>query len=70
MPDIEETFYPTVAFGFSGPKGKERLHRMWIGTAGTLDWRPEPMLDLATGAIRPPSIAGYVPQEEEEDAGG
>ena len=64
----DEEFYPTVAFGFSGSKGQEKLHQMWIGTMGTIDWRPVPIVELGKGnAPRKNAIAGYVPEEDEEE---
>lgn len=66
MDEDDEVFYPTVAFGFSGPKGQEKLHQMWIGTLGTIEWRPVPLLQLAKGNKRPAAIAGVVEQEDED----
>ena len=57
----DETFYPTIAFGFSKVAGKDVLHQMWISNLGDIDWRPVPMIELAKGATYRPSIAGTIP---------
>ena len=62
MPD-DEVFYPTLAFGFSG----ERLMQLWVGSLGGQDWRKVPTLDLPK-TVKPQSIAGFVPIEDEDDA--
>ena len=60
MPEIEETFYPTVAFGFSPVDGRDWLHQLFVGDRGTLDWRPVPMIDMARKTDRPPAVAGFI----------
>ena len=65
MPD--ETFYPTIAFGFSKVQGKDILHQMWISNMGDIDWRPVPMIELGRGATDyKPSIAGTIPLEPDD----
>ena len=60
----KEPYYPTVAFGFIMLEGKTILHQMWVDQWGKVEWRPVPMLDLPKHT-RSDSIAGFVPEEEE-----
>ena len=57
----DEVFYATVAFGFS----HDRLHQMWLGTMGTVDWRPVPMIELGKQPPKPAAIAGWVSEDDE-----
>ena len=59
----DEQYFPTVAFGF--PEGDKRLHQMWIGNFGTLDWRPVPIIKLGK-VTRQPTIAGVLPWEDDD----
>ena len=64
----DETFYPTMGFGFAKHQGKDRLHQMWISNMGDIDWRPVPMVDLAKGATEfKAAIAGTIPPWDGED---
>ena len=62
MDDPEEQFFPTLAFGFAGPRGHEKLMQLWVGSFGSQDWRPVPTIKLGK---KPAAIAGFVPEEEE-----
>lgn len=61
---------PTLFFGFLLVEGKETLHQMFVDQMGKAEWKPVPMVDLdspkAAAEIRKPSMAGYIPDEEEE----
>lgn len=59
-----EFFHPTCAFGFSPINGKQRLHQLWVGEDGSLSWRPVPYIQVK--GERAPSVAGYVPEEDED----
>ena len=61
MKSEEEAFYPTVAFGFS----HDKLHQMWIGTTGTIDWRPVPMIELGKQPKKVAAVAGWVSEDDE-----
>ena len=63
-----EQFHATVAFGWSGPKGEEKLHQLWVGDHGTLDWRMVPTIVEGLQKKRTPSIAGFIPEEDEDKA--
>jgi hypothetical protein len=62
----EETYFPTLAFGFAGVKNEE-LYQLWVGSLGHQDWRKVPMIELGKTAPKVQSIAGYVPAEEEDE---
>lgn len=58
----QDTFMPTVMFGFMLKDGKNILHQMWVTPLGLTEWRQVPMLELTTD--RKPAVAGYLPDED------
>ena len=62
-----EPFYPTVSFAFSPVRGETLLHQLWVDQWGHAEWRQVPMIELGEDKkpARAPSIAGFVPEEDE-----
>jgi hypothetical protein len=67
---MKEAFYPTVSFAFSVVKGKTILHQLWVDQWGRSEWRPVPLMQIddAGKLTRAPSIAGFVPEEDEGES--
>ena len=63
-----ESYYPTMSFAFSPIDGKTILHQLWVDQWGHSKWTPVPMMQIDDNGkmVRVPSIAGYVPEEDEE----
>ena len=64
MDDPNQTYHPTMMFGFMlNAEGKEVLSQMWCNALGHMEFRPVPMIEMKDE--RKSAIAGYLDGDDD-----